>query len=60
MSSPYTEENYDLKMDAVMHFVTILTVFLILLIIARFLIRAIVGKIIFCNVCRKYDRFCGQ
>ncbi len=44
MSSPYTEENYDLKMDAVMHFVTILTVFLILLIIARFMIRAIVGK----------------
>ena len=44
MSSPYTEENYDLKMDAVMHFATILTVFLILLIIARFMIRAIVGK----------------
>ena len=44
MSSPYTEENYDLKMDAVMHFVTILTVFLILLIIARHMIRAIVGK----------------
>ncbi|MBR1575349.1 MAG: hypothetical protein IJ654_02750 [Bacteroidales bacterium] len=44
MSSPYTEENYDLNMDAVMHFVTMLTVFLILLIIARFMIRAIVGK----------------
>ena len=44
MSSPYLEENYDLKMDAVMHFVTILTVFLILLIVARFMIRAIVGK----------------
>ncbi|MBR0222642.1 MAG: hypothetical protein IJL93_00025 [Bacteroidales bacterium] len=44
MSSPYTEENYDLKMDAVMHFVTMLTVFLILLIIARFMTRAIVGK----------------
>ena len=44
LCSPYTEENYDLMMDAVMHFVTILTVFLILLIIARFMIRAIVGK----------------
>ena len=44
MSSPYIEENYDLMMDAVMHFVTILTVFLILLIVARFMIRAIVGK----------------
>ena len=44
ISSPYTEENYDLKMDAVMHLVMILTVFLILLIIARFMIRAIVGR----------------
>ena len=44
MSSPYLEENYDLKMDAVMHLVTILTLFLILLIVARFMIRAIVGK----------------
>ena len=44
LSAPYTEENYDLKMDAVMHLATILTVFLILLILARFMIRAIVGK----------------
>ena len=43
LGAPYTGENYDLMMDAVMHFVTILTVFLILLIIARFMIRAVIG-----------------
>ena len=44
MSSPYIEEKYDLERDVVMHSMTILTVFLILLIIARFMIRAIVGR----------------
>ena len=44
LSSPYTDETYDFRMDAVMHLVTILTLFLILLIIARFMSRAVVGK----------------
>ena len=44
MSSPYTDENYDFRMEAVRHSITILSFFLILLIIARFMIRAVVGK----------------
>ncbi len=45
MCSPYTEENFDFKMDAVLHLVTIFTVFLILLLLARFAIRTIVNRI---------------
>ena len=44
MSSPYTGESYDLRMEAVQHFITILTVFLILLIIARFMTRTVVSR----------------
>lgn len=44
VGAPYTDENYDFEMEAVLHFVTIITLFLILLIIARFMIRAIVTR----------------
>lgn len=44
VGTPYTDENYDFEMEAVLHFVTIITLFLILLIVARFMILAIVTR----------------
>lgn len=41
---PYTDENYDFKRDAVSHLVMILTVFLLLLILARFASSTIVDR----------------
>jgi len=41
---PYTDENYDFKRDAVSHLVMILTVFLLLLILARFASSTMVDK----------------
>lgn len=43
-SSPYNDESYDLGMDAVKHSVTIVAVFLILLILARFMIVTVVDR----------------
>ena len=45
MKSPYTDENFDFEMEAVFHFATILAVFLLLLIIARFAILRVVGRL---------------
>lgn len=44
LCSPYTEEHYDFERDAVMHSLTIITLFLILLILARFMISAVVDR----------------
>lgn len=44
MCSPYVDENFDLMMEAVKHSVSIVTVFLILLLIARFMVLNIVGR----------------
>ena len=44
--SPYTDENYDFEMEAVMHSVTIITLFLILLLLARFMSTTIVDKML--------------
>lgn len=44
MCSPYVDENFDLMMEAVWHSVSIVTVFLILLLIARFMVLNIVGR----------------
>lgn len=44
MSSPYTEETYDFERDAVMHSVTVITLFLILLLVARVLVSNIVDR----------------
>ena len=44
--SPYTDENYDFEMEAVMHLVTIISVFLILLLLARFLTRTVVDRML--------------
>ncbi len=45
MCSPYVDENFDLMMEAVRHSVSIVTVFLILLLIARFMVLNIIGRI---------------
>ena len=45
MKSPYTDENFDFEMDAILHFATIFVVFLLLLIVARFAILKIVGRL---------------
>ncbi|MCQ2158330.1 MAG: HAMP domain-containing histidine kinase [Bacteroidales bacterium] len=44
-SSPYTETSYDFGEDAVMHAVGIVALFIILLLVSRFLTSAIVDKI---------------
>ena len=44
LCTPYTDENYDFEMQAVMHSVTILTVFMILLILARFTVSKVVDR----------------
>ncbi len=44
LCSPYAEKNYDFEMDAVMHSMTILVVFFILLIIAHITSSAVVDR----------------
>ncbi len=44
MSSPYTDESFDFRSEAVLHSITIITVFMILLLLARFLIERAVDK----------------
>ena len=46
MCSPYTDENYDFEMEAVMHLVTIISVFLILLLLARFMSGTVVDRML--------------
>ena len=46
LCSPYTDENYDFEMEAVMHLVTIISVFLILLLLARFMAGTVVDKML--------------
>jgi nitrogen fixation/metabolism regulation signal transduction histidine kinase len=45
MCSPYVEESYDFERDAVMHFMSILTVFLLLFIAARFAESAVLERV---------------
>ena len=42
--TPYIDENYDFEMEAALHSVTILSVFLILLLITRFMVTAMLDK----------------
>ena len=44
--SPYTDDNYDFEMEAVMHSVMIVCVFLILLLLARFMASALVDRML--------------
>lgn len=44
MSSPYTDDNYDFKAEAVLHSVTVITVFMILLLLALFVTERAVDK----------------
>ena len=44
LSSPYVDENYDFMTEAVRHTVSIATIFLILLLLARFLVSNIVER----------------
>ena len=44
ISSPYVEERYDFARDAAMHLVAILTIFLFLLLLAHFVVSAMVDK----------------
>ena len=44
LCSPYVDENYDFMMEAVRHSVAIVTIFLILLLLARFLVGNIVER----------------
>ena len=46
LCSPYTDENYDFEMEAVMHLVTIFSVFVILLLLARFMVSTVVDKML--------------
>ena len=46
LCSPYTDENYDFELEAVMHLVTIMSVFLILLLLARFMVSTVVDKML--------------
>ena len=46
LCAPYTDESYDFEMEAVMHSVMIVCVFLILLLLARFLASAIVDRML--------------
>ena len=45
LCSPYTERSYDFVREAVMHLMSILTVFIILLILARFLVMGMLDRI---------------
>lgn len=44
LSSPYTDESFDFKSEAVLHSATIIVVFLILLLLSRFATEAVVNK----------------
>ena len=44
MSAPFTDESFDFKSEAVLHSITIVTVFMILLLLARLLIGRAVDK----------------
>lgn len=44
MSAPYTDESFDFKSEAVRHSITIFTVFMILLLLARFITERAVDK----------------
>ena len=44
MATPYTDDNFDFKSEAVFHSVTIITVFIILFILARFITARVVDK----------------
>lgn len=44
VSSPYTDRNYDLGTEAVIHIATIITVFLLLLILARIITSAVISR----------------
>ena len=44
VSSPYTDRNYDLGTEAVIHVATIITVFLLLLILARIITSAVISR----------------
>lgn len=46
MCSPYVDEGYDFEMEAVMHTGTIFTVFLILLLLARFISSTLVDRML--------------
>ena len=43
-SSPYTDQNYDLESEAASHIATIITAFLLLLILARFVTTAVITR----------------
>ena len=43
-SSPYAEQNYDLEEEAFLHVATIVTLFFLLLLLARFLTSAVIGR----------------
>ena len=45
LSAPYVEESYDFERDAVMHMMTILTVFLLLFIVARLAESAVLDRV---------------
>ena len=45
LCSPYVEESYDFERDAVMHMMTILTVFLLLFIVARLTESAVLDRV---------------
>lgn len=45
LCSPYTEENYDFKAEAVTHAVSIFAAFLILLLLARFMVSSVVDNL---------------
>lgn len=45
LCSPYVEESYDFERDAVMHMMTILTVFLLLFLLARFTESAVLDRV---------------
>ena len=45
VSSPYTDQNYDLETEAVSHIATIITAFLLLLILARFVTSAVIDRL---------------
>ena len=45
LSSPFSDDNYDFQNEAVMHLVSILAVFFILLLLARFMVSSIVDRL---------------
>ena len=44
LSSPYTDESFDFKSEAILHSATIVTIFLILLLIARFVMVSVIDR----------------